>query len=110
MVRPADYPPTNIEIDAVGLFLFTPSDVDVYIFSFLNQTKKETECAIVPAGVFLNYKPHREEDGEIKLKLFLSSFGLVEFRDYDGGEFYFMGIFDKSRSYTKYYRNWSFFE
>lgn len=110
-IHPKDYPPINTEIDAVGLFLFIPSDVDVYIFSFLNQTNLKTECAVIPAGVFSNHAPHSKSNGEIKLNLFLSSRGLYEYRESDGAEFYFMGLYlDESRNHTKYYNNWSFFE
>lgn len=110
-IHPNNYPPINIEIDAVGLFSFTPSNVDYYILSFLNKTNLKTECAVVPASVFSNYVTHPNSKGEIKLKLFLSSRGLYEFQDADGAEFYFMGLWlTENRNFTQYYNNWLFFE
>lgn len=111
VIHPIDFPPIGLDVDAVGIFIFEPLDVDCYIFSFANKTNYKTECAVVPAGLFSNHKPLQKDGKTIKLKLFLSSRGLREFRDSDGGEFYFMGIFlDENRNYTKYYNNWSYFE
>lgn len=110
VIQSKDYPPTDIEIKALGIHNFNLDDVDCYIFSYANQSNLKTECAIVPTSVLLKNQLHRIQDGKIKIKLFLSSRGLFEYRDSDGAEFLFMGLWlDENRNFTEHYNNWSFF-
>ncbi len=110
-VKPHNRPPINFNFDAIGIFSFTPVNADFYIFSFFNQSKLDTECAVIPEKVFAKHLSLHKSKVEVSLKLILSSHGLFEYRDTDGAEYFFMGVWlDNKRNLTKYYNNWSVFE
>ena len=70
-VRPGDYPPTDLVIDAVGIYSFQLTDVDYIIFSFYNQATATTEAVIIPKDELLHRLTDSHYSAEtIQLKLF----------------------------------------
>ncbi|WP_303920868.1 hypothetical protein [Draconibacterium sediminis] len=111
IVKPSDYPPTDLVFDGIGIYSFQLTDVDYVIFSFYNKTNSNTEAVILPKDELLKRltDSHFSED-KIELKLFLCSKGLIEFHD-AGAEYLWMGIWlDGKRSFTQFYNNWNVFK